>query len=43
MHTVRENLGIEPDADQDSANYRNPDFAGASESRTLIFSASSTQ
>ena len=30
MHTVRENLGIEPDADQDSANYRKPDFTSTS-------------
>jgi hypothetical protein len=28
VHTVSEKLGIEPDADRDSATYRKPDFAG---------------
>jgi hypothetical protein len=30
VHTVSEKLGIEPDADQDSANYRKADFTSRS-------------
>jgi hypothetical protein len=31
VHTVSEKLGIEPDADQDSANYRKSDFQATTE------------